>query len=159
MNRALRKLIQAGLALAMAAALCACGSTGAENAALLNQPLRGGKARVKIVRAEEFAAGARGARVKVDGKQVADLGGGGSTVLDVAAGSHDVVVDIWDHPNVYKLKLQAKPGMLYTLEVTARDQAVVAGMFGVAGMLAEAAANENGGVFQIRVVSEKPIAS
>jgi hypothetical protein len=84
---------------------------------------------------------------------------GGSTVLDVAAGSHDVVVDIWDHPNVYKLKLQAKPGMLYTLEVTARDQAVVAGMFGVAGMLAEAAANENGGVFQIRVVSEKPIAS
>ena len=155
----MRKLVQTALALAVTAVLCACGSTGAENAALLNQPLNRGNARIKIVRTEGFIAGARGARVKVDGKQVADLGTGGSTVLDVAAGGHEIMVDLWDHPNVYKLKLDAKPGMLYTLEVSARSEAAVAGMFGVAGILAESAANQNGGVFQIRVVSEKPIGS
>jgi hypothetical protein len=137
--------------------LGACGTTGVENAALLNQPLGNGNARLKIVRAEEFVAGARAARVKLDGKQVADLGTGGATVLDVAAGGHEVVVDLWDHPNVYRMKLDVKPGMLYTLEVTARSETAVAGMFGMAGILAEAAANENGGVFQIRVADARPI--
>ncbi len=53
------------------------------------------------------------------------------------------MVDVWDHPNIYKLKLDAKPGMLYTLEITARADAAAAGMaFGMVGMLAEAAANQ-----------------
>jgi len=70
------------------------------------------------------------------------------------------MVDVWDHPNVYKLKLDAKPGMLYTLEITARADAAAAGMaFGMVGMLAEAAANQNGGVFQIHVVDATPIKS
>jgi hypothetical protein len=100
----------------------------------------------------------RGARVKLDGKEIADLGGGGSTVLDVPAGSHEVTADVWDHPNVYRLKLDATPGMLYTLEITARADAAVAGAaFGMAGILAEAAANENGGVFQIRVADVRPV--
>jgi hypothetical protein len=152
--------INIGLTVAIAAVLCACGTTGAENAALLNQPLRKSDARIKIVRASEFVAGLRGARVKLDGKEIADLGGGGSTVLDVTAGSHEVMVDIWDHPNVYRLKLDAKPGMLYTLEITARAEAAVAGVaFGTVGILAEAAANENGGVFQIRVADVRPVKS
>jgi hypothetical protein len=55
------------------------------------------------------------------------------------------------------MTLQAKPGMLYTLEVSPRGEAVMAGaMFGLVGMMVEAAVNENGGTFQIRVVEAKP---
>jgi hypothetical protein len=84
------------------------------------------------------------------------LGVGGSTVLDVPAGSRKIVVDSWGHPNVYTLNLAAKPGTLYTLEISIRSEAFVAGMFGLVGMMAEAAANENGGTFQIRVVDSVP---
>ena len=50
---------------------------------------------------------------------------GGSTVVDVAAGSRKIVVDAWSHPNEYTLTLAAKPGMLYTLEVSIRSEAMV----------------------------------
>ncbi|MBO0763223.1 MAG: hypothetical protein J2P50_01320 [Hyphomicrobiaceae bacterium] len=92
------------------------------------------------------------ARVTIDGREVASLGVGGSTVLDVPAGSRTIVVDSWSHPNAYKLTLSAKPGTFYTLEVSLRSEAVVAGMFGLVGMMVEASSNENGGNFQIRVV-------
>jgi hypothetical protein len=49
------------------------------------------------------------------------------------------------------------PARLYTLEVSPRTEAAVAGMFGVVSMAVEAAANENGGTYQIRVVDEKPM--
>jgi hypothetical protein len=52
--------------------------------------------------------------------------------------------------------LAAKPGTLYTLEVSIRSEAFVAGMFGLVGMMAEASANENGGNFQIRIVESVP---
>jgi len=86
---------------------------------------------------------------------VASLGTGGSTIVDVPAGSRNIVVDSWSHPNEYKLTLAAKPGMMYTLEVSIRSEAMVAGMFGLAGQMMEAAANENGGNFKIRLVDTK----
>jgi hypothetical protein len=50
--------------------------------------------------------------------------------------------------------------MLYTLEITAGVGAAVAGMAsGTVASLAEAAANENGGVFQIRVAEVRPVKS
>jgi hypothetical protein len=78
-------------------------------------------------------------------------------MLDVPAGTHRIVVDHWSHPNVYAITLDAKPGMLYTLEVSLRSEAAVAGMFGLVGMFAEAATNENGGTYQIRVVQTDPV--
>ncbi|HWE20506.1 MAG TPA: hypothetical protein VG758_25580 [Hyphomicrobiaceae bacterium] len=57
---------------------------------------------------------------------------------------------------VHALTLAAKPGTLYTLEVSIRSEAFVAGMFGLVGMMAEASANENGGNFQIRIVESVP---
>ena len=133
-----------------------CGTTGVENASLLDKALHGSQARLKIHR--EGALGAAvPARVRVDGREVASLGVGGSTVVDVAAGSRKIVVDAWSHPNEYTLTLAAKPGMLYTLEVSIRSEAMVAGMFGLVGMMVEAAANENGGAFQIRVVESRPL--
>jgi hypothetical protein len=135
--------------------LSGCGTTGPENAALADKALPKSHARLKIYR-EGVVGAAVPARVIIDGREVASLGVGGSTVLDVPAGSHKIVVDSWGHPNAYTLPLAAKPGMLYTLEISVRSEAFVAGMFGLVGVMVEAAANENGGTFQIRVVDSAP---
>jgi len=74
----------------------------------------------------------------LDGREIAGLGVGGSTMLDVPVGPRKITVDAQGHPNEYTITLQAKPGMLYTLEVSPRGEAVAAGMFGLVGMLAEA---------------------
>jgi hypothetical protein len=75
-------------------------------------------------------------------------------VLDVAAGSHTIVVDDPFHPSSYELRLAAKPGAKYALEVSPRYEVMVGAVFGVAGMLAEAATSEEGkgGTFRVRVV-------
>jgi hypothetical protein len=145
-------------ALLAMALLSGCGSTSAENASLAEKSLQTSNARIKIYRTTYVVAAGPAARVKVDGREIANLGVGGSTMLDVSAGSHKVEVDQWGHPNVFAMTLNAKPGMLYTLEISPRAEAAVAGIaFGLVGMFAEAAINENGGTFQIRVVDEKPI--
>jgi hypothetical protein len=135
--------------------LSGCGTTTAENVAVADEILPRSHARLKIYR-EGVVGAALPARVLIDGREVASLGVGGSTVVDVPAGSRKVVVDSWAHPNAYTLNLAAKPGMLYSLEVSVRSEAFVAGMFGIVGMMAEASANENGGNFQIRVVDSTP---
>lgn len=137
--------------------LAACGNMSAENAELAKAPLTGGNARIKIYRTQEYIAAAGSARVKLNGKQIADMGIGGSTIRDVPAGSHQIAVDHWGHPNVYAISLKAKPGTLYTLEVSPRTDAAIAGMFGLVGSMVEASVNENGGTFQIRVVDAKPL--
>lgn len=143
-------------ALLSGAALSGCGTTGAENASLLDKSLPKSHARLQIHR-EGVVGAAVPARILIDGREVASLGVGGSTVLDVPAGSRKIVVDSWSHPNAYTLNLAARAGTLYTLEVSVRSEAFVAGMFGVVGMIAEASANENGGTFQIRVTDSKPL--
>jgi hypothetical protein len=137
--------------------MAGCGSTGAENAELARKPLRGSHARLKVQRSDELMAAGPAARIKLDGRVIANLGVGGSTMLDVPSGARKIGVDQDGHPNAYSMTLQAKPGMLYTLEVSPRGEAVMAGaMFGLVGMMVEAAVNENGGTFQIRVVEAKP---
>lgn len=143
-------------ALLGATSMSGCGTTGAENAALLGKSLPRSHARLQIHR-EGIVGAAVPARILIDGREVASLGVGGSTVLDVPAGSRKIVVDSWSHTNAYTLTLPAKSGMLYTLEVSIRSEAMVAGMFGIIGTVAEAAANENGGTFQIRVVGSRPL--
>jgi hypothetical protein len=139
----------------MATLMSGCGSTGAENAALAAKALKTSHARLKVQRSNELMAAGPAARVKLDGREVANLGVGGSTMLDVPAGARKITVDAQGHPNEYTITLQAKPGMLYTLKVSPRGEAVTAGMFGLVGMLAEASINQNGGTFQVRVVEAK----
>jgi hypothetical protein len=156
MRSAMRLVGVVCAALLSGAALSGCGTTGAENAALLDKALRPAHARLHIHR-EGIVGAAVPARILIDGREVASIGVGGSTVLDVPAGSRKIVVDSWSHPNAYTLPLAVKSGTLYTLEVSIRSEAFVAGMFGVVGMIAESAANENGGNFQIRVVGSKAL--
>ena len=134
-----------------------CGTTTDENASLAATKLHGSKARIKIYRTQELASSGVAASVKVDGRQIASLGVGGSTLLDVSAGSHKISIEGGMHPNAYAITLQAKPGMLYALEISPRSEAVVAGMFGLVGMMVEASVNENGGPFQVRVAEANPL--
>ena len=157
MSRLLEGFRAVCVALLAAALVSACGTTTADNASLAQRPLQASQARLKIYRTNEFMAAGPAARVKIDGREIANLGIGGSTILDVAAGSHNIVVETDGHPRVYAITLQTKPGMLYTLEVSPRSEAVMSGaVFGLVGMLAEASINENGGTFQVRVVDAKP---
>jgi hypothetical protein len=156
MRSALRAIAVICVTLASGAALSGCGTTGAENASLLDKSLPRSHARLLIQR-EGIIGAALPARVRIDGREVASVGVGGSTVLDVPAGSRKIVVDSWSHPNEYALNLVARPGMLYTLEISIRDEAFAAGMFGIIGMAVEASANKNGGNFQIKVVGTKPL--
>ena len=140
------------------AMLAGCGGgPGPETAALAAKPLAKSETRLKIARPELLYGMAVDVRVKVDGREIGSLGNGDVKIVDLPAGVHQVVVDHWSHPNVFKLDLQAKPGMVYELEISPREEAAVAGlMFGLAGTLAEAAANENGGGWQVRMVGQKP---
>jgi hypothetical protein len=81
----------------MASSLVAgCGSTGAGNFALSEKALKASEARLKIFREKNLLGVAAAARVKVDGREVANLGSGGTTMLDVPAGSHRIAVDHWN---------------------------------------------------------------
>ena len=147
-----------GVALLAGALVAGCGTTADENAPLAASKVHGPKARLKIYRPQEFVNSAVAARVQIDGRQIASLGNGGSTSLDVSAGSHKIVVDGWNHPNAYTITLHAKAGMAYVLEVSSRTEPVAAGiLFGLVGSLVEASVNENGGPFQVRVAEAKPL--
>jgi hypothetical protein len=156
MRSATRLLAVACLVLASGTAMSGCGTTTAENASVMDKALPKSHARLKIYR-ESVLGAAVAANVNIDGRQVASLGVGGSTIIDVPAGSRKIVVGGWSHPNEYTMTLPAKSGTLYTLEISVRSEAMVAGMFGIVGSMVEAAANENGGTFQIRTVSADPL--
>ncbi len=144
--------------LLVALPVAGCGNMSAENTGLASSPLKASEARLKIYRTGNLVASVGAASVKVDGREVASMGIGGSTMLDVPAGAHKIVVGHWGHPNDYTITVDAKPGMLYTLEISPRMEAAVAGVaFGMIGWAVEAAANENGGTYQIRVVDSTPI--
>lgn len=156
----MRVLKAMGAAALICALLSGCGTTTAENAALETSSLQASSARLKIYRTSDIIASGPAALVRIDGREVANLGIAGSTVLDIPAGQRKIVVDAFGALGAYTLTLPAKAGTLYTLEISPRSEAVVAGMlFGFVGSAIEAAtANENGGAnFQVRIVDEKPV--
>lgn len=143
-----------------ASMLAACGGpTGLDpqSAALLGKPVPKAQARLKIFREDAALGGMQDARVKIDGRDIQALAPGEIRVVDVPAGAHQLIVDHWGHPNVFKLDLQAKAGTQYELRISQRGEAAVAGMFGLTGMLIEAAANENGGTYEIQLVKQGPV--
>ena len=74
MASSLRFLSVLCLVLFTSTLMSGCGTTTDENASLAGRPLQGSQARLKIYRASEFVAAVPSARVKVDGRQVAELG-------------------------------------------------------------------------------------
>jgi hypothetical protein len=155
----MRVLKAASAAVLIGALVSGCGTKTAENAALETSSLQASSARLKIYRTSDIIASGPAAVVRIDGREVANLGIGGSTVVDIPAGQRKIVVDAFGALGAYTLPLQAKAGTLYTMEISPRSEAVVAGaLFGLVGSAIEAASNENGGAnFQIRIIDEKPV--
>jgi len=155
-----RRFAAASLLLA-ATLLTGCGGGAMpDTAALTAASLPKSQARLKIYRLKGYEGLFEAqARLKVDGRELPPLGNGEVRIVDVAPGPHQIVVDDSLHPNVFKLDVHAKAGTVYDLEVSTRDEAAVAGaVLGLTGMLIEAAANENGGAWQVRLVKEGPTA-
>jgi hypothetical protein len=86
-----------GVIFPAAALVSGCGSMDAENA-LAQCTLKTPDAGVTIFRAQPLIGAAGAARVRVDGRDVANLGVGESTTLDVPARTHKIVVD---HPSAH----------------------------------------------------------
>ena len=76
------------VALLVALPVAGCGNMGEENAALATSAIKASDARLKIYRTSNLVASAGAASVKLDGREVASLGIGGSTMLDIPAGAH-----------------------------------------------------------------------
>ena len=152
-----------GLAIAAALALGAsllngCGGGSAtDTAALAKAPLPKSQARLKIHRESAFTGSAVDITIKIDGREVAGIGNDETRVFDIPAGNHLVTADHWSHPGTSKLNLQAKPGMVYEIEIAARAEAAVAGMmFGIIGTVVESAANDDAGYWGLHVVTQHP---
>ena len=148
----MRRMLVLCAAAMVAVLLPACGGSLSENAGLTARPLSAGNARLTIFRTPETVAAGAPARLWIDGRKVGDLGSGQSTNLDIAAGPRKIAVDFWGHPDIFAVTLVAKPGIVYTLEVAPRGDALTGGFLGGFGPLTQASAKTNGGTFQLRVV-------
>jgi len=156
-GRSLAAAVALGLTTAM---LGGCGGgPGLESASLGAAPLAKSHARVKIHRQSNLMGMALDVRVKVDGREVASLGNDETRSFDIPAGARQITVDHWAHPGASKIDLQAKPGVLYELEVAVRGEAAVAGMaFGIVGTVAESAASGDAGYWSIHLAKQSPAA-
>lgn len=149
-GRLLRRLL-AGIALA--GLLSGCGSTGTMNAELATRPVPPNKARLTITRTEEMLAMAVPARIEINGKKVADIGNGASTIIDIAPGTSVISVSGWSYPGTFSVKLAAKPGQRYAVEVATRSASILPGVaLGPVGGMIDASINENAGLFRLRLV-------
>jgi len=143
----------------MTAMLGGCGGGPGPESASLGAPLAKSHARVKIHRQSNLMGMALDVRVKVDGREVASLGNDETRSFDIPAGARQITVDHWAHPGASKIDLQAKPGVLYELEVAVRGEAAVAGMaFGIVGTVAESAASGDAGYWSLHLAKQSPAA-
>jgi hypothetical protein len=138
---------------------CAGGGLEPDAAALAAAPLPKSQARVKIHRESNIMGMAVDVRLTIDGKEMAGLGNDETKVFNLPAGTHLIAVDHWSHPGTSKLTLNAKPGVVYHVEVAVRGEAAAAGMmFGIVGTAVESAANGDDGYWSIRVTKQDPAA-
>jgi hypothetical protein len=104
----------------------------------------------------------------MDGREIASLSNGATAVRDIPAGNHEFSVEAWDPcghrvpMNAFKIKVNAKPGMLYTLMVQPGEEVLAAAVLGAAGIapvrLEEAASSPSNCSFEMHVVSETKVA-
>jgi hypothetical protein len=109
-----------------------------------------GHATIALTRTKEFFHGAATANVEVNGKPFADLKNGQKHAGAVAPGRTTIIVKTWSHPGNFSVSFTAQPGRTYRFAVSPRSEHVAAeALFGIAGTLADAAANKNSGAFKL----------
>jgi hypothetical protein len=96
------------------------------------------------------------ASVAVNGKKVAELPNGTSTIVDIAPGADVIFVTGLSNPGRFSVRLAVKPGQRYAVKVESRSESFVPGvMLGPVGGIIDASVNENAGPFQLRFVDVK----
>lgn len=149
-TRAFAGVVLAGVVLA------GCGSTGASNLELATADVPANKARLTITRTSDILYMGVPATIKVNGKKVASLALGASTIVDIAPGSNVISADAWSYPGTFSVKLEAKAGQRYALEVAPRGDSFLPGaLLGPFGGAIDASVNENAGAFQLRFTDSK----
>jgi len=137
-------------ALLLTATACATGDPVA-TAALASKPIPPGNARVSITRQSTILYAAAPATITLNGNKVADIGPGGSALVDVPAGPNVLAVSAWSYPGQFSVKLNAVAGQKYALEVAPRSDSFAPGMLlGPVGGVIDASVNENAGAFEMK---------
>ena len=163
-NTSLRRLLQIGCAALMAcfvtAGLVGCMTTETPTGGLATEAtsrttaIPAGKARLTLTRVSSLIYAAAPATVKINGEQVASLGAGSSTSIDIAPGATSVSVEAWSYPGIWTVDLAVKPGRAYELEISPRGDSVGPNLLlGALGGAIDANANKNAGAFQMRLVT------
>jgi hypothetical protein len=125
------------------------------NTELASSPVPPGKARLTITRTSDLLYMGAPATIKVNGKKAADLALGASTIIDIAPGQNVISASAWSYPGTFSVKLAAKPGQRYGVEVAPRSDSFVPAMLAPVGGIIDASINENAGAFQLRFVDVK----
>lgn len=137
----------------LAACLAACSTTGTETASIVGTPIPAGKARITVTRPSSIVYAAAPATITVNGNTVANVGSGSSATFDVPVGANAIAASAWSYPGTYTVKLDAKAGSVYALEVKPRGDSVLTGaLLGPIGGAIDASQNENAGAFELALV-------
>lgn len=143
----MRKLIL----LACVVLLSGCGTTGVSNSALLDQPIPSKQARLVVSRTNSMLYFAGAADVSLNGRKIASLGRGSSTVENIQTGRNVLSVNAPTTFGNFTTTFEAKSGKTYTFEVAPNDnKSMMPGaVFGMLGEAVDAHVNDNTGYFQI----------
>lgn len=149
-----RRSFMGGLVGLMTLGLAACGTTSdATTASLASAPIPEGMARVKLNRVNTLLYAGAPATITLNGKTVANIGVGGTTLVDVPVGDNVIAASAWSYPGEFALNLKATPDTLYTIEVSPRAESFGPSTFlGPLGGVIDASINKNAGAFQMRFV-------
>ncbi len=130
--------------------LSGCGTTGVSNSALLDQPIPPKQARLIVTRTNSMLYFAGAADVSLNGRKIASLGRGSSTVENIQTGRNVLSVNAPTTFGHFTTTFEAKSGKIYTFEVAPRSEAMhVGAAFGMLGEAVNAHVNDNTGYFQI----------
>jgi hypothetical protein len=134
--------------------LTGCGTKGEETASLINSPIPPGKARLTLTRPSTILYAGVPATITLNGTKVSELASGGITLIDVPAGNNVLAASAWSYPGAFSVKLAAKAGERYALEIAPRTASFAPGaLLGPVGGIIDASVNENAGAFQLQLVA------
>jgi hypothetical protein len=112
------------------------------------------KAKILFTRDNSILYMALGARVKVEGTQVAKLARRESFSTLVTPGKVKMEVDTATAPGRFGITLNASAGKIYQIKVLPRNDSFLPGaLFGILGSAADASVNEQSGLFMFELVS------
>lgn len=117
--------------------------------------LKPDKARLTLLREQHVLYMALGARVEINGLQVASLSNGAFTYTDQMPGRINISVDNWSFPGKYVISIDVKPGTENYFEVFPRSESFGPVLFGYIGTAIDAQVNQNSGAFKVVPISKE----